>query len=336
MSQRADFRLYTRQKQLLALLYVLGGSACNLDFQKLLFLYCQEASAAAQEAIVRRAATRGARSRKMQTVPYEFVPYRCGAFSYSSYADRRRLVERGLLVDDDQYWSLTPVSSTVARACQDERLHAFAVRYHDLRGDVLVAETYCRYPYFANRSRLVDRVCKGDATACGRTHDAQPQQGTAALITIGYEKRTLEGYLNLLIQAGVDILCDVRRNALSRRYGFSKQTLAGACAEMDIRYEHVPELGIETRRRQGLQSPADYQALFRTYAQSTLPRQGGALGRICAWLQNGACVALTCYERNAIQCHRHCVAAAIAEITAQNVQSAGSQAQAQAYDVRHL
>lgn len=272
----------------------------------------------------------------MQTVPYEFVPYRYGAFSYSSYADRRRLVERGLLVDDDQYWRLTPVGSTVARACQDERLHAFAVRYHDLRGDVLVAETYRRYPYFAIRSRLVDRVLKDDANAMGRIRDAQPQKGTAALITIGYEKRTLEGYLNLLIQAGVDILCDVRRNALSRRYGFSKQTLARACDGVGIRYEHIPELGIEARRRQGLQSPADYQALFRTYAQSTLPRQGNALGRICAWLQNGACVALTCYERNAIQCHRHCVAAAIANIDTQNVQPAGSQIRAQAYDVRHL
>ena len=37
-------RLFVRQRKLLALLGTLGGSVGNLDFQKLLFLYCKTAS----------------------------------------------------------------------------------------------------------------------------------------------------------------------------------------------------------------------------------------------------------------------------------------------------
>lgn len=70
-----------RQKRLLSLLDSLGGRAGNLDFQKLLFLYCQEVSA---------------------SPVYEFVPYKFGAFSFTSYADRRKLVEQGFLEDDEQ------------------------------------------------------------------------------------------------------------------------------------------------------------------------------------------------------------------------------------------
>jgi hypothetical protein len=34
--------LFDRQRQLLTLLDAFGGTAKNLDFQKILFLYCQE------------------------------------------------------------------------------------------------------------------------------------------------------------------------------------------------------------------------------------------------------------------------------------------------------
>jgi hypothetical protein len=48
------------------------------------------------------------------------------------------------------------------------------------------------------------------------------------IVTIGYEGRSLEAFLNLLLQNSVTLLCDVRRNPLSRKYGFSKSTLSKA------------------------------------------------------------------------------------------------------------
>ena len=63
--------LLKRQRQLLALLDAHRGHVGNLDFQKLLFLYCQG----------------------VETVPsYDFVPYKFGGFSFTSYADKRRLI----------------------------------------------------------------------------------------------------------------------------------------------------------------------------------------------------------------------------------------------------
>jgi hypothetical protein len=85
--------LFERQKCLLALVDSLGGDVGALDFQKLLFLYCRE----------------------VETTPsYEFVPYRYGGFSFTSYADKRRLVELRLLADEERCWKLTPAGQRVA------------------------------------------------------------------------------------------------------------------------------------------------------------------------------------------------------------------------------
>lgn len=139
-----------------------------------------------------------------------------------------------------------------------------------------------------------------------------------ALVTIGYEKRTLEGYLGELVSARVTLLCDVRRNPLSRKRGFSKRALAAACLGLGIRYEHLPELGIESDRRRGLSERAEFEALFREYRRLDLVRANakGALDQIAEWLRQGQCVALTCYERHTADCHRHCVAEALQQRTA--------------------
>ena len=73
------------------------------------------------------------------------------------------------------------------------------------------------------------------------------------------------------------LLCDVRRNPLSRKYGFSKSTLSKACGNVGIRYEHLPELGIASEQRQELTTQADYDALFEVYERKDLPLQSEAL-----------------------------------------------------------
>lgn len=280
--------LFARQRQLLLLVDALGGSVGKLDFQKLLFLYCQEPSSGA---------------------PYEFVPYKFGAFSFTSYADRRKLVERGLLVDDDHIWKVTDLARNVLGRTSDMHLAAFVRRHHDLRGDALVAETYRRFPYFAIRSEIAEKVLDDDGPALARIESARRSPRGPGLRTIGYEGHTLESYLNLLLKDGVSLLCDVRRNPISRKYGFSKNTLARGCEGVGIRYEHLPELGIASDQRQSLETQADYDALFETYERTWLPKQDGALDKISRWLtDDGERVALTCYERIPAQCHRHCVA----------------------------
>jgi len=285
--------IFERQRFLLALLDAVGGSAGRLDFQKLLFLYCQEAGDAA---------------------PYEFIPYKFGGFSFTSYADGKRLAEQGLLELSDHSWTLTPAGRQAAKIppLAGMRMERFARRYAALRGDVLVAEAYRCHPYYAVRSEILERVLAGDNMAQVAVAAAKPAAGAPGICTIGYEGRSQEGYLNCLYQNGVTVLCDVRANPLSRKFGFSKVALAKGCEALGIRYEHLPGLGIASEDRCELRAQADYDALFVQYEKVTLPRQSAALELIRSWVEGGQHVALTCYERTPQQCHRHCVADALA------------------------
>lgn len=282
--------LFARQRLLLQLLDALGGNVVKLDFQKLLFLYSQEFSSGA---------------------PYDFVPYKFGAFSFTSYADRRKLIEHDLLTDDEHRWQITDKGCRVIDRTADMQLMEFAKRYRKLRGDELVADTYRRFPYFASRSEIATRVLKGDDAALARVQSARAGTSKAKVHTIGYEGHTLESYLNILLQDGITLLCDVRRNPISRKYGFSKTTLARSCEGVGVRYEHLPELGIASEQRQNLDTQADYDVLFEDYERTWLPKQTGALKTISSWVQDKERVALTCFEHLPHQCHRHCVAEAL-------------------------
>lgn len=284
--------IFSREKRLLALLDAHTGELGNLDFQKLLFLYCQE---------------------EKDSAVYDFVPYRYGSFSFTSYADKRRLVAQGLLEDRERSWKLTLQGRKAAHLPRPirEGIDAFARRHENLRGDALVAHSYRRFPYYAIRSEMAPRVLAGDKAALQAIALARPAAGAAGLCTIGYEGRSLETYLNILISSGVSLLCDVRRNPLSRKYGFSKSTLSKSCEGVGIRYEHLPELGIPSAKRKSLATQADYDSLFAAYERDSLPQQQDTLARIESWIKNGERVALTCYEHAPEQCHRHCVAEAI-------------------------
>jgi uncharacterized protein (DUF488 family) len=77
-------------------------------------------------------------------------------------------------------------------------------------------------------------VLAGNPAALQAIKRAQPVLQAPRLCTIGYEGRSLEDYLNVLLQEGVTLLCDVRRNPLSRKYGFSKSTLSRCCEEVGM------------------------------------------------------------------------------------------------------
>ncbi len=286
---------FERQRMLLTLLDAVGEPVGHTDFQKLLFLY----------------------TRECETTPtYEFVPYKFGGFSFTSYADKRKLIAEGLLEDDDQNWKLTDAGRTAARkqAVEPLRVAGFCRRHSKLRGNALIIEQYRRHPYYATRSEILEKL-RLEPEALARIAAARPKRQPAGLVTIGYEGRSLESYLNELLRAGLTVLCDVRRNPLSRKYGFSKGTLSKACEGVGIRYEHLPELGIASDERRNLETQADYDALFAHYERHDLPKQGAPLSKIRGWIEQGERVALTCYEAQPCQCHRHCVAEALEQMS---------------------
>ncbi len=287
-----------RQRLLLDILRAFGGSMGNLDFQKVLFLYCESLG---------------------KNKPYEFVPYKRGAFSFTSYADRRKLIAHGLIEDHEKCWSLTEEGRDAGQT--DMLLTQFASELGDMRGDALIADTYRRFPYYATKSEIADRLLRGDPQALERIEAAKPRNSGQPLQTIGYEGRSLENYLNRLLQGGVTVLCDVRRNPLSRKYGFSKSTLSNACSGVGMRYEHLPQLGIASDLRQDLQNQEDYDTLFAEYERDWLPKQTEALETIQTWIESGERVALTCYEHLPQQCHRHCVAEALEAMSSDRLEA---------------
>lgn len=284
--------LTERQNTLLTLLCAVGGESGALEFQKLLFLYCHE----------------------LQRAPsYQFVPYRFGGFSFTSYADKRKLVERGLLADDERCWKIV-LPLRVAALVKPERrriAEQFVSQYSKLHRDELIAETYRRYPYYAIRSEIAEKLLCKEPKVIAAIRAASPSQRRPGIVTVGYEGRTLEEYLNLLIGNGVTMLCDVRRNPISRKYGFSKSTLANACSAVGIAYEHMPQLGIASEDRRELNTRADYDALFEAYRRDALSKESETLVSIRQRVDQGERVALTCFERLSEHCHRHCVAEAL-------------------------
>ncbi len=283
--------LFKRQRFLLAFLDAFGGEMKHLDFQKLLFIYCMEA----------------------EEPWYEFIPHRFGGFSFTSHADKRKLVEKGFLDEKEDWWVLSERGTSAATLPDAEykKVGRFVKARGGLRGEVLVAEAYRRYPYYATRSEIAHDLLAPDLEALASIDAARCSRGKPGVCTIGYEGKSLEGYLNRLVRNGVTLLCDVRRNPLSRKYGFSKGALVKGCEAVGIHYQHLPQLGIPSESRRLLQTQQDYDELFARYERESLPKQMAALILIRNWVDEGERVALTCYEHLPEQCHRHCVAEAL-------------------------
>jgi uncharacterized protein (DUF488 family) len=120
---------------------------------------------------------------------------------------------------------------------------------------------------------------------------------------VGYEGRTPEELVSELHEAGVDLVVDVRLNALSRRPGFSKRALAEALAGDGISYVHEPTLGNPAENRPGFRRPGTRRGARDRYRQTVRRRGQAALDRVALHARDSH-VALLCVEREAEACHR--------------------------------
>ena len=276
-----------RQKTLIGLLSAFGGRLPRLDFQKYLFLYTQE----------------------FQKEPhFEFVPYKFGCFSFQSYADRRRLIEIGAISDTDE-WILQKNSGASKSLFDEDQFDVFYERYAALKGNDLVQHVYRHYPYYAINSEIASELmtpAELRAIQAEKPGDAAP-----CFFTIGYEGSSFEGYLNRLIKNNVRVLADVRRNPLSRKYGFSRKTLSDTVQKLGIEYIHLPALGIASDKRQELNEQADYDRLFDAYEKHDLKKNKATLQGLFKIFLSHKRVAITCFEEHVCMCHRGRIANAL-------------------------
>jgi uncharacterized protein (DUF488 family) len=125
------------------------------------------------------------------------------------------------------------------------------------------------------------------------------------IVTLGYEGRKLDHFLLILKGNNVRRLIDVRNNPFSLKPGFSKNQLAKSLEAVGVSYLHLPELGIESRRRKNLTKDG-LVSLFHAYEQE-LDSKKSALTRIKE-LAHKERVALMCFEANVADCHRGVIA----------------------------
>jgi uncharacterized protein (DUF488 family) len=273
---------YKRQKALLALLDTFDGQLSKTDLQKYMFLYVKEFS---------------------ENEHYAFVPYHYGSFSYELYKDVHTLERNGLLSMKDNHIE-TNAKGFFDDISTDEQksMSRFTMKYQNLRGNELIGYVYNKYPYYATKSKISQKFISSE-----KLEPYRALKNNSALYTIGYEGKKFEQYLNELIQEDIKILVDVRKNAHSMKYGFSKKTLQNAVENLGIKYIHIPNLGIESENRQTLETKADYDALFAQYAK-TFKTKVEDMAYLNELIENEHRVAITCFENDVSYCHRGVIA----------------------------
>ncbi|MDP4240515.1 MAG: DUF488 family protein [Bacteroidota bacterium] len=292
--------LYYRRKILLALLEVFEGQLTAKSLQKYLFLF----------------------TRTQSVKSFDFIPYRYGCFSFQANQDLYTMEKYGYLEIVEQsngrFIKLKQYGQYLSLLDMFDRQALLDIKteFGDLCQTDLIHYTYRKYPYFAIKSAIAGELLSIEELAAV---EKQKRKFTESqLFSIGYEGITLETYINKLIINDVHVLCDVRKNAYSQKYGFSKSQLQKACNGVDIQYIHVPELGIESDQRQDLRSQTDYDILFDRYEKTTLANNREALLRVKGLLDTDRRVALTCFEKNPLQCHRSRVAKALMQLPDKN------------------
>lgn len=281
-----------RKRIILAVVEIFGGELSATDFQKLLFLFTD----------------------KQEEKKYDFVPYKYGCFSFQAMADKMSLLKEGYF-ENSKSWKITTRNANFINTLNESDrkiLSGLKQQYASFSTEQLIKQVYINYPYFAINSEIAEKYLTDKELNV--VNSFKPKNNIEGLFTIGYEGRSLERYLNVLIQQNIKVLCDVRKNSLSRKYGFAKKTLQNACEAVNIKYIHLPELGIVSEKRQNLNNQSDYDNLFADYEKVTLPNQNKAIAFIQSLVKTYSRVALTCYEASPQQCHRTRVANAVHSI----------------------
>ncbi len=138
------------------------------------------------------------------------------------------------------------------------------------------------------------------------------------ILTIGYERCTLDQVLATLVDARVALLIDVRALAASRKPGFSKRQLGAGLDEQGIRYVHLQALGTPKPGRDAVRAghPERMETIYRAHIAGDRP-QAELAGATALVQRDGSC--LLCFERDPATCHRRIVAEMIAAETGQTI-----------------
>ncbi|MDO8537404.1 MAG: DUF488 family protein [archaeon] len=220
-------------------------------------------------------------------IDYDFFPYKHGPFSNEIYQDFNLLKTLGLFDQENLY-----PTKEGKKLIEDNKRNNFV--FDELKSIIsnfnsrkkLVDFVYHKYPEFTIRSEEKPKVNIKEN----------------GIFSIGYEGKTIDFFLNELIQNNISLLIDVRKNAFSMKKNFSKNHLIKCLKNSGINYLHFPELGIDSDKRKNLETVKDYQKLFEEYKQN-LEAKKQEITKIKELGQTQK-IALMCFEADKNFCHR--------------------------------
>ncbi len=279
-----------RQRTTLALLQEAGETLSTTHLFKLVFLLAEETSLGRDQAF------------------YEFLPHKFGPYSFALNRELEALVSQGYIEERHSSstiaFMITPLGTREQRFVESDTTTAVRFiyqKYGKLGIQPLLRDVYTRYPWYSTRSELKNLIPQN-----------VPKQITAppAVYTIGYEERSVDGFFDKLLQTGIRVILDVRANPVSRKYGFAKKSLGAIAGKIGMKYEHWPQFGISSEKRQGVHTSAEFKHLFGYYDRVILPRVCDDVTKMAKQIQQTPSV-LVCMERQAPDCHRSRLAKAL-------------------------
>jgi uncharacterized protein (DUF488 family) len=123
------------------------------------------------------------------------------------------------------------------------------------------------------------------------------------ILLIGYEGRGARDFVQVLHREGVTVLVDVRRQARSRKRGFSKSALRDLLETHGISYCHRPELGPPKDVLAAYRLHQDWPQFEKAYASYIDEGAQDSLAELVR-LAVDETVCLMCVEADAARCHR--------------------------------
>ena len=127
---------------------------------------------------------------------------------------------------------------------------------------------------------------------------------TYKLYTIGYERREISEFIQILADADIDVLVDVRETAWSHKPGFSRAALANGVSDRGMRYVHASFVGNPKWLRDVAPAHADCLAWYDWYLDECPDIWEAFEQMMDDFSARNLNVCLTCFERYASDCHR--------------------------------
>lgn len=292
-SIRREYAMLTREKIVLKLLSCFPEPLDKISLVKFVFLLRHQTMFKAMHSF------------------YDFVPYKFGPFSFTLYRDLERLRDKNLVVLKDTAValsqlgkSLLPQHTESLSSAASAAIAEVVSEFKDYDTNTLMKHVYRSHPWFTVNSvdissRLMSRT--------------QLDQSNRLIYTVGYEGKSIDAFMNDLLKEDIRVLIDVRANALSRKYGFSKVRLSSICQNLEIEYLHKRCLGISSKERHHLGNRQSYRILFERYGKRINTDDRDSV-RLVSEVMEKTPSAMMCFEKDNQSCHRTSLANAVSSL----------------------